>query len=134
MVAFGGARMSASRFETVCGKGDAKKWKSSIWLEGPDGSQLQVWVCGLCVLHCLEVLICWPMRAPCSTPCGGQLTCHGARSPFSGLFPRRVDNGFGGGSSVDMLVNRSGLAIVGYCSTFRQYGEGTLRNLGVSRR
>ena len=42
VVAFGGARMSASRFETVCGKGDAKKWKSSIWLEGPDGSQQQV--------------------------------------------------------------------------------------------
>jgi len=42
IVTFAGQRMSASRFETVCGKGDAKKWKSSIWLEGPDGSQEQV--------------------------------------------------------------------------------------------
>ena len=42
IVTFGGQRMSASRFETVCGKGDAKKWKCSIWLEGPDGCQEQV--------------------------------------------------------------------------------------------
>ncbi len=42
IVTFAGQKMSASRFETVCGKGDAKKWKSSIWLEGPDGSQEQV--------------------------------------------------------------------------------------------
>ena len=42
IVTFAGQRMSASRFETVCGKGDAKKWKSSIWLEGEDGSQEQV--------------------------------------------------------------------------------------------
>ena len=28
-----GGEMSASRFETVCGKGDAKKWKCSIHLE-----------------------------------------------------------------------------------------------------
>ncbi len=42
IVTFAGQRMSASRFETVCGKGDAKKWKCSIWLEGPDGSQEQV--------------------------------------------------------------------------------------------
>ena len=42
IVTFGGQRMSASRFETVCGKGDAKKWKSSIWVEGEDGSQEQV--------------------------------------------------------------------------------------------
>jgi hypothetical protein len=41
MVAFAGQRMSASRFETVCGKGDAKKWKSSIWLQGADGGQEQ---------------------------------------------------------------------------------------------
>lgn len=41
IVTFAGQTMSASRFETVCGKGDAKKWKSSIWLEGPDGGQEQ---------------------------------------------------------------------------------------------
>jgi hypothetical protein len=42
MVSFVGQVMSASRFETVCGKGDAKKWKCSIWLEGPNGEQEQV--------------------------------------------------------------------------------------------
>ena len=36
------AEMSASKFEQVCGKGDAQKWKSSIWVEAPDGSQLMV--------------------------------------------------------------------------------------------
>lgn len=33
------AEMSASKFEQVCGKGDAKKWKSSIWTEDADGQQ-----------------------------------------------------------------------------------------------
>ena len=37
-----GAEMSASRFETVCGKGDAKKWKSSIHLESAPGVPGQV--------------------------------------------------------------------------------------------
>ena len=35
----GDTEMSASKFEQVCGKGDAKKWKSSIWTEGKDGQQ-----------------------------------------------------------------------------------------------
>lgn len=44
-----GAEMSASRFETVCGKGDAKKWKSSIYLEQQPGVPGQVcsWVRGV---------------------------------------------------------------------------------------
>lgn len=33
------AEMSASKFEQVCGKGDAKKWKSSIWTEDAEGQQ-----------------------------------------------------------------------------------------------
>jgi hypothetical protein len=47
MVTFAEQVMSASRFETVCGKGDAKKWKSSIWLEGEDGGQEQVRIMSL---------------------------------------------------------------------------------------
>lgn len=42
----GDAEMSASKFEQVCGKGDAKKWKCSIWTEGPDGEQLMVSLVG----------------------------------------------------------------------------------------
>ena len=38
----GTAEMSASRFEHVCGKGDAKKWKTSIWTEGPVGEPEEV--------------------------------------------------------------------------------------------
>lgn len=30
-VTYDGQEMSASRFEQLCGKGDAKKWKSSLW-------------------------------------------------------------------------------------------------------
>lgn len=30
-VLFDGAEVSASRFEQLAGKGDAKKWKNSIW-------------------------------------------------------------------------------------------------------
>ena len=41
----GEAEMSASKFEQVCGKGDAKKWKCSIWTEGPDGEPLMVSCC-----------------------------------------------------------------------------------------
>ena len=41
-VTFGGQTMSASRFEAVCGKGDAKKWKSSLWAASPEGIPLQV--------------------------------------------------------------------------------------------
>lgn len=38
-VLHGDTEMSASKFEQMCGKGDAKKWKSSIWTEGEDGQQ-----------------------------------------------------------------------------------------------
>ncbi len=37
-----GGTMSASRFETVCGKGDAKKWKCSVHLEPSPGLSGQV--------------------------------------------------------------------------------------------
>jgi hypothetical protein len=36
-VLFGGQEMTASRFEAMCGKGDAKKWKSSLWATDADG-------------------------------------------------------------------------------------------------
>ena len=38
-VQHGESEISASKFEQVCGKGDAKKWKCSIWTEVEDGSQ-----------------------------------------------------------------------------------------------
>ena len=38
-VQHGDAEVSASKFEQVCGKGDAKKWKCSIWTEAADGTQ-----------------------------------------------------------------------------------------------
>ena len=41
-VTFGGTVISASRFEAVCGKGDAKKWKSSLWAATPEGIPEQV--------------------------------------------------------------------------------------------
>jgi len=41
-VQHGDSEISASKFEQVCGKGDAKKWKCSIWIEGEDGSQVMV--------------------------------------------------------------------------------------------
>ena len=41
-VRHGDTEMSASKFEQMCGKGDAKKWKCSIWLEGDDGEQIMV--------------------------------------------------------------------------------------------
>jgi hypothetical protein len=34
--------ISASKFEALCGKGDAKKWKSSIWQEDEDGDVVVV--------------------------------------------------------------------------------------------
>lgn len=50
-VQYGDSEVSASKFEQVCGKGDAKKWKCSIWIEGEDGSQVMVGdVCRLLVL------------------------------------------------------------------------------------
>jgi hypothetical protein len=30
-VMWDGHEISASRFEQICGKGDAKKWKTSLW-------------------------------------------------------------------------------------------------------
>jgi len=38
-VAYAGGEVSASRFELLCGRGDAKKWKTSIWLAGEGGQQ-----------------------------------------------------------------------------------------------
>lgn len=49
----GDAEMSASKFEQVCGKGDAKKWKCSIWVEGPHGSQVMV------SILCCDLLSYW---------------------------------------------------------------------------
>ncbi|DBA81836.1 TPA: hypothetical protein ACH3X1_007555 [Trebouxia sp. C0004] len=49
----GESEISASKFEQVCGKGDAKKWKCSIWTEAEDGSQdmmMQEWL----ALHKLD--------------------------------------------------------------------------------
>lgn len=34
------SEMVPSRFEQMSGKGDAKKWKSSIYTEGPEGEQV----------------------------------------------------------------------------------------------
>jgi len=34
--------ISASKFEALCGKGDAKKWKCSIWQEDEDGDTIMV--------------------------------------------------------------------------------------------
>ncbi len=55
---FGGQAMSASRFEAVCGKGDAKKWKSSLWAASPEGipEQVQLVEEGLpsALTHCLR--------------------------------------------------------------------------------
>ncbi|KAF6264248.1 hypothetical protein COO60DRAFT_1698474 [Scenedesmus sp. NREL 46B-D3] len=36
-VLVGGQELTASRFEAMCGKGDAKKWKSSLWVADADG-------------------------------------------------------------------------------------------------
>lgn len=36
-VMFNGTDMSASRFESACGKGDAKKWKCSVHVEASPG-------------------------------------------------------------------------------------------------
>ena len=36
-VLFGGQEISASRFEQLCGKGDAKKWKTSVWKTDEEG-------------------------------------------------------------------------------------------------
>ena len=41
-VMYQGQEMSASKFEAICGKGDAKKWKSSLWLEDEHGEPIMV--------------------------------------------------------------------------------------------
>ena len=47
---FNGTDMSASRFESACGKGDAKKWKCSVHVEASPGVSGAVGPgnCGLC--------------------------------------------------------------------------------------
>lgn len=70
IVTFAGQRMSASRFETVCGKGDAKKWKSSIWLEGEDGGQEQV-----SSRHGKELLCCFYWFLPSRAGRWSAFTC-----------------------------------------------------------
>ena len=37
-----GQDISASKFESLCGKGDAKKWKCSLWLEDEEGEPVMV--------------------------------------------------------------------------------------------
>lgn len=37
-----GQMMSPSKFEFLCGKGDAKKWKTSLWLVDDHGIQIMV--------------------------------------------------------------------------------------------
>ena len=44
-----GSTMSASRFETICGKGDAKKWKCSVHLEPSPGVSGQVLLSFICM-------------------------------------------------------------------------------------
>lgn len=41
-VLFNDQDMSASKFEALCGKGDAKKWKCSLWLEDEEGEPVMV--------------------------------------------------------------------------------------------
>lgn len=53
-VLFNGQDMSASKFELTCGKGDAKKWKCSLWLEDENGEP--VMVCHTCFLGCSFVI------------------------------------------------------------------------------
>lgn len=46
-VLYNGQEVSASKFEAICGRADAKKWKLSIWVCGPDGSPeltMQEWL------------------------------------------------------------------------------------------
>ena len=47
------AAHAAPPLAQVCGKGDAKKWKSSIWLQGADGGQEQVLLAAAALLLCL---------------------------------------------------------------------------------
>lgn len=42
-----GSEMAPSRFEQMSGKGDAKKWKSSVYTEGPAGEQVGVRLFGV---------------------------------------------------------------------------------------
>ena len=50
-VLFNDQEISASKFEALCGKGDAKKWKCSIWFEDDEGEPAMV-RCGCQHLKC----------------------------------------------------------------------------------
>ena len=41
-VLYAGQEISASKFEALCGRGDAKKWKTSLWIQDTDGSSVEV--------------------------------------------------------------------------------------------
>jgi hypothetical protein len=41
-ILYNGSEMSASKFEAICGKGDAKKWKCSLWTTNEHGAQVEV--------------------------------------------------------------------------------------------
>lgn len=41
-VLYNDQEISASKFEALCGKGDAKKWKCSIWQEDDEGQPVMV--------------------------------------------------------------------------------------------
>ena len=41
---YNGVEISASKFEALCGKGDAKKWKNSVHHADAEGSPLMVWL------------------------------------------------------------------------------------------
>ena len=57
-VLFGGQEISASRFEQLCGKGDAKKWKTSVWKTDEDGDAdiVSASVAPLRAWHCIIML------------------------------------------------------------------------------
>ena len=45
-VSYNGAEVSASKFEAICGRADAKKWKLSLWVcdeEGEPQVTMQEW-------------------------------------------------------------------------------------------
>ena len=57
-VLFGGQEISASRFEQLCGKGDAKKWKTSVWKTDEDGDADVVGATvALLRGHCIPMLV-----------------------------------------------------------------------------
>lgn len=58
-VQHGDSEISASKFEQVCGKGDAKKWKCSVWTEAEDGSQDMVSVPCVGLIHVEDADSIW---------------------------------------------------------------------------